>query len=296
MKQFFCGLMAALLCFLCGCGAAGEAGKSAAGSAAASSGAETSASGGTLRVYCFSAGKADAILLYTGTSAVLIDTGESGFGREITAYLAQQGISRLDYLIVTHFDQDHVGGAARVLKSVAVGQVLQSDCPKDSDEYAKYTAALEKLGMTALTVRDTLTFTLDGAAYTVYPPQQTTYAESASNNSSLIVSVQYGEKRFLFAGDAETARLKEFLSEDVGSFDFLKVPYHGHWQELLPDLIASVNPAYAVITSSDEEPEDERTTAALKSAGAEVYLTRSAPVLAVCSGTSLEVSYADAGT
>lgn len=281
--------------FLSGCGTAVQTDNSANGSAENTAVPNTSgtseSTAGVLRVYCFAAGKADAILLYTDESAVLIDTGESGFGKEIAAKLEQLGISCLDYLIVTHFDQDHVGGAAKVLKSFPVKQVLQSDYPKDSDEYNNYVDALERASLTPTTVQETMTFSLDGVSYTVDPPKQETYSDQASNNSSLIISVGYGTRRFLFAGDAADARLQEFLAERNGSYDFLKVPYHGNYLQTLPAFFASVCPAYAVITCSEDEPEDDATMAAL--ADTEVFLTRIAPVLAESDGTSLTVQYTD---
>ncbi len=268
-KRLLCLLTAlCLLLTLCACGAADTH---------------------TLRVWCFSAGKADAILLWTEGSAVLIDTGEDGFGGTITDKLTELGIDRLDVLILTHFDQDHVGGAAEVLESVAVERVLQSDCPRDSGEYAAYLQALSAAGLAAETLRETLNFSLDGAEYTVWPPEKTDYDEDASNNSSLITAVTYGERRFLFTGDAEGARLREFLDQDAGTFDLLKVPYHGHWQKRLTALLESVRPAYAVITSSDAEPEDARTLSALSDIGAAVFLTREGPVLAECDGQTLTV-------
>jgi competence protein ComEC len=292
MRRILCLVLAAALTLLCGCAAGASAGSAdgGGGSAAAESAAAFS---GTLEVHCFAAGKADAILLTTGASAVLIDTGESGFGKEITAYLQARGIEKLDALIVTHFDQDHVGGAAKVLRAVETDRVLQSDCPKDSSEYAKYTDALAAAGLTAQTVRRTLTFALDGVVYTVDPPQQTDYAQDPSNNSSLIVSVRCGAEKLLFAGDAEDARLREFLQEGNGTFDFLKVPYHGRWQTELPALLSAVQPSFAVITCSDAQREDDRTTAALTAAGAQVFLTRRGAVDAVCDGASLQVAYAD---
>ena len=234
-------------------------------------------------------------MLTTDSSAVLIDTGESGFGKEIVSYLETKGVTALDGLILTHFDQDHVGGAAKVLSSVPVRAVYQSDCPKDSAEYKKYEAALEKAGLTAVTVRQSTAFLLDGVSYAIDPPRQTDYSESPSNNSSLIISAKYGARRFLFAGDAQDARLAEFLSEAPGTCDFLKVPYHGRWLSSLSAFFSAVRPAYAVITSSEEEPESTQTLNLLKSVGAETFLTRTAPVLAVCDGTSLTVSYDEAG-
>ena len=252
---------------------------------------EADVTGTELTVYCFSAGKADAFLLYTENSAVLIDTGESGFGKTILAYMEAQGIEKLDYLIITHFDKDHVGGAKKILESLEVGTVLQSNCPKDASAYNKYTAALEAAGLEAVTVREDLTFTLDGVVYTVNPPAQETYASDESNNSSLIVSVKSGQNRLLFAGDAEDARLSEFLATDPGQYDFLKVPYHGHWQSALQTLIKTVSPSYAVITSSDDEPEDEQTLDLLAQLGVETFLTRTGAVTIRSDGTTLTAEY-----
>jgi beta-lactamase superfamily II metal-dependent hydrolase len=290
MKLRIAAAMLAVL-LLCGCGTPASSGGSGADGGSSVNSSGDSIPDHLLRVYGFSAGKADAFLLTTGSGAVLIDTGESGSGKEIVSYLEKMKIPALDYLILTHFDKDHVGGAAKVLKSISVKQVLQSDEPKDSRAYQKYVSALETAGITPHTVRKTDEFTLDDVVYSVDPPQKTSYASDSSNNSSLIVSVRYGERRFLFAGDAQEARLREFLEENPGSFDFLKVPDHGRWQDILPEFFKTVSPAFAVITSSDDEPEDAATRAALTAAGAKVFLTRTHPVLAQCDGTDLRVQY-----
>ena len=242
-----------------------------------------------LDVHFFDAGKADAILLTTANSAVLIDAGEKGFGKTILAYLEEQGVERLDALIVTHFDQDHVGGAAKVLNSIAVDAVLQSNHPKDSEAYEKYVKALTNANIEPLTVRETYTFTLDGVSYTVDPPRQATYDEDASNNSSLIVTVTNGGSRFLFMGDAQTERLAEFLDGGVAACDVLKLAHHGKDEPLLGALLDAAKPAYAVVTSSDEEPESAATVAALEAAGAEVLLTREGAVTLHSDGKRIDV-------
>ncbi len=227
-----------------------------------------------LEVHFFDAGKADAILLTTPDSAVLIDAGEKGFGKTILAYLEQKGVEKLDYLIVTHFDKDHVGGAAKVLGGVAVGTVLQSNCPKDSDEYEKYVAALAEAGLEPATVREPLSFTLGSVRYDVDPPRAERYDEDASNNSSLIVAVQNGENRLLFMGAAMTERLSEYLDGGVARCDVLKLPHHGKDKPLLAALLEATTPTYAVVTSSEKEPESAAVTAALEAAGVETILTR----------------------
>ena len=273
-------LLFAALCAFClaGCSAAPE--EAAAGEAAA------------LSVYGFSAGAADAFLLTAEDCAVLIDCGEKGFGKEIAGYLDAQGVERLDCLIITHFDKDHVGGAAKVLSSVPVGRVLQSNYPKDSKEYDNYLDALEAAGLTAETVRERLRFTLGGVRFEVDPPAGG-YTEDESNNSSLIVTVTNDADRLLFMGDAEDQRLAEFLDGYAGGCDYLKVPHHGRSGELSAALIDAAQPKIAVITSSDDEPEDAEVVALLERAGAEVFLTKEGAVLAERTGQGVTARYAD---
>ena len=231
-----------------------------------------------LEVYFFDAGKADAILLTTDNSAVLIDAGEKGFGQTILDYLEEKGVEKLDYLILTHFDQDHVGGAAKVINNIEVGAVLQSNHPKDSQEYEKYVKALSNAKLEPLTVRETYAFTLDGVEYRVDPPRQSQYTSDDSNNSSLMTAVRNGENRFLFTGDAQTERLEEFLETNKTTFQVLKVPHHGKEEPLLPELLSSVKPDWAVITSSQADPESLLVLQALEEAGVQVLLTRDGPV------------------
>lgn len=299
-KRILAALLTAIL-LLGGCSAgrttssnsSAESGDTSASGKSDSPDASAVSTGSILKVYFFSAGKADAILLYTNNAAVLIDTGKKGFGKKIIRYLKAHGIGTLDALIVTHFDQDHVGGAAKVLKSVAVKKVYQSDCPKDSKEYAAYVQALADTNLTAVTVRKSTVLSFGSLSLTIDPPQESSYAVDPSNNSSLIVSAVYGEKRFLFTGDAEDARLTEFLAEHNGTYNLLKVPYHGRWQDSLPSFFSSVSADYAVITSSNKNRENSKTVSALKDTGTQVFLTRNGAVLATCDGKSLTVAHFD---
>ena len=240
-----------------------------------------------LEVHFFEAGASDAILLTTESSAVLIDAGEDGFGETILEYLGKKGIAQIDYLIITHFDQDHVGGAADVLEGISVGTVLQSNQPKDSDEYENYEAALNNTGIKAVTVRETYTFVLDGVSYSIDPPRQTEYDEDKSNNSSLIISVANGDNRFLFAGDAQTQRLEEFLETNSVTYDVLKMPHHGRDEPLLDALLSSVKPSLAIITSSDDEPESEAVVRSLEDLGIRVLLTREGAITLQSDGSDI---------
>jgi beta-lactamase superfamily II metal-dependent hydrolase len=261
--------------------------------AAAGCAAQENIEADQLSVKFFNAGKADAILLYTDESAVLIDTGLDGFAPYILHALNELDIQTLDTLILTHFDKDHIGSADEILESVEVGRVLVSDWPKDSDEYADLMAALETAGIESEVVfgDDQVSFMLDGAEYTVDGPDASDYDKDDSNNSSLIVTVQYGQTSFLLMGDAQNERIKEFLSQDSSEYDVLKVPYHVNYQKQLKNLIPSADPEYAVITCSASEGGEAKTLDLLEEYDVEVFLTSEGNVSIVSDGKNITASY-----
>lgn len=261
--------------------------------AAAGCAAQENIEADQLSVKFFNAGKADAILLYTDESAVLIDTGLDGFAPYILHTLNELDIQTLDTLILTHFDKDHIGSADEILESVDVGRVLVSDWPKDSDEYTDLMAALETTGIESEVVfgDDQVSFMLDGAEYTVDGPDASDYDKDDSNNSSLIVTVQYGQTSFLLMGDAQNERIEEFLSQDSSEYDVLKVPYHGNYQKQLKNLIPSADPEYAVITCSASEGGEAKTLDLLEEYDIEVFLTSEGNVSIVSDGKNITASY-----
>lgn len=245
-----------------------------------------------LNVWCFQAGKADAFLFWNEAGAILIDTGESGFGKVILEKLSELGIQRLDALILTHFDKDHVGGAKKLLTSIPVDSVLQSNAPKPGAEaYEKYLGALREKAIEPITVRESMELPLGDAVFTVNPPAQEAYREDASNNSSLIVTVQHGANRLLFCGDAEDLRMAEFLGIDPGLCALVKLPHHGQYQATLKELLTATRPVYAIVTSSDEEPEDAETRELLNRGNVKTFFTRTAPIQIESDGIALSVQY-----
>ncbi|MBR3474142.1 MAG: MBL fold metallo-hydrolase [Oscillospiraceae bacterium] len=246
-----------------------------------------------LQVFFFSCGKADAMLLTTEHGAVLLDAGNKGFGKEILAYCRDKGIYSLDYLILSHFDKDHIGGAPRVLQGLPVRQLLQPDGPGEGSAWENYAAALQELGVEPVTVREDLSFTLDGVRFTVNPPKASNYADSAANNVSLIVSVECGDCRLLFTGDAENLRLEEWTAAHRERCDFIKMPHHGAWHRALEPLLTQAQPSYALITCSDAEPEEAKTLRKLEKLDVQVFLTRLGPVLLDCDGRSISLHYVD---
>lgn len=243
-------------------------------------------SGLTLTLY--SVGKADAILIETPDGALMIDTGTDNWGIPLALNLSEKGIDKLDALIITHFDKDHVGGADAILNNIAVGQVVEPDYAKDSKQHEQYLDAMARVNLTPLTLRESTELAIAGLTLRVLAAKENYEDE---NDHSLVVSIQYGDVRFLFTGDIENPRLRELLdSGEKLEHDFLKVPHHGRSEKLSGAFFQAINPKLAVITSSEDEPEDKSIVDSLRATGAEVYLTRAGEVTITCDGKSLTVT------
>ena len=264
---------------------------SACSSAGASGMASSETGTSQLTVTFLEVGKADAFVLVTNHACVMIDTGTAKTAQDVVDSLARLGVSAIDALIVTHFDQDHVGGAATVLKDLSVKAVYTTYQSKDSDAIDDYLAALDDVGLTATEVDATTTLTIDGVTYVIHPPDSSSYDKDESNNSSLVTRVTLGDTNLLFAADVESERIEELVADGAElSCDLLKVPHHGIYEGATEELVSAASPAYAVITSSKDQKEDDETVSALEEAGAQVYLTRKGVVTAVTDGSTLSIS------
>lgn len=241
-----------------------------------------------MTVLFFNAGSADACLITTTNSTVLIDTGKNKFGKEIVSYLEQNGIDQIDVLVITHYDKDHVGGADKVLESVNVRQVIEPDYVSDSKQFAQYREATDAAGTEVITLSQNASFELDGVSYQIDVANSDYYGEDEENDFSLVISARYGETSFLFAGDAENPRLSELISEGVGRHNVLKVPHHGKSEKLSAAFFAAVKPEYSIITSDEKEPE-ETIVVDLLSRHGQVYLTRLGNVKCTSNGKTITV-------
>lgn len=242
---------------------------------------------GTMRVTFFQAGAADAILIQTPQSAVLIDAGLRGDGDALVASLREKGVERLDALVITHYDKDHVGGAPAVLEALPVAEIYQPDYVKDAKPYERWQKALQKTDAAVRTLSEDAVFTLDGARYAVSTARKRAYERDESNNFSLVVRLEWGENSFLLAGDCEEERLAELLDEGVAGCDVLKVPHHGRLDARSEEFFAAASPRWAVITSDEEEPEDAEVLALLEALGARTLLTREGEIIFETDGKTL---------
>lgn len=242
-----------------------------------------------MKIDILNIGKADCTIIRSKDKTVIIDTGEKNDKDDLLDYLDENDIDTIDYLILTHFDKDHIGGAAKLIKNKEIKKVIEPDYSKESKEYTNLIGALDEKDITPKVLTKNMSFELDDANFTIYPPLKSDYGEDASNEFSLVVSITHGNNKFLFAGDAQNDRLNELSSQidDLNS-TFLKVPHHGRLDENSNKFFKKVKPKYAVITCSDKNPPDDEVVKNLENIGAKVYLTSEGQV--TCSSDGIELN------
>ena len=236
-------------------------------------------------IYFFDAGKADAIILSKNNKYIMIDTGEESLGNRILSYFNKNNIKKLDYLIITHFDKDHVGSASKIIDNIEIDNVLESNYPKDSIYYDNYKTSLNEKNIEPIVINNNYEINLEDIKIIVNGPDKI-YDKNESNNSSLIVSVTYKDNKFLFMGDAENARIKDFLEINDENYDLIKIPHHGEYMKRLDDLFSSKKPKYAIITSSFD---DAKTIDLLNKYHIKYYSTKNGSINVLASGNKIKV-------
>lgn len=241
------------------------------------------------KIYFFDAGKADCILISKNDKYILIDTGEESLSDEILEYFKKNNIKRIEYLIITHFDKDHVGSASIIIDNIEIGEVLQTNSIKESEYYTNYLTSLSNKSLTPTTISGNYQLSFEDLNIVVNGPE-TLYKNSESNNSSLIVSITNGNNKFLFMGDSENARIKDFISSNNESYNFIKIPYHGNYLKQLDELLESTNSKYGVMTCSNNEGCEEKTIEVLENYSIKYYMTKNGSISIISNGDKIIIN------
>lgn len=244
---------------------------------------------GDLKVSILQSGQADAIILTTENHSAVIDCGEEDDGDDVVKYLKDNNIDSIDYLFITHFDKDHVGGFPEVVENFAVDNIIVPDYEGANKEYKEYLNSVSENNLEVTALSDDMSFILSDCLFEVNPPQKKSYTEG-DNDFSLVISLTHGSNKFLFAGDAESERTKEILQNFKGEYDFLKVPHHGRYNSATKQLLTSVRPKYAVITDSEKNPAEDEVLKRLNDIGCITYQTKDGSVYISSDGEKIEIN------
>ena len=191
-------------------------------------------------------GQGDSLLLKIKDKSILIDTGGKYnydlSNNIILPYLKSEGIKKIDYLILTHGDFDHMGEAINLVNNIKIEKViincgefnnLEKELIKVLDKkHIKYYSCIKELN-----IDNNKLYFLKTREY-----------DNENDNSNVIYTELNGYK-FMFMGDASILTEKEILKKyNLNSIDILKVGHHGSKTSSGKEFIDKINPKYSVIS------------------------------------------------
>jgi len=206
-----------------------------------------------MQVHFIDVGQGDSSLVICGEHAMLIDTGDDSKGTTVQNYIQKRGIKELDYLILTHPDKDHIGGAPVVITKFDIDQVFMSNYEKDTKIYQKVIQALDYKNLKYTTPKVGTKYPLGSAEFTIIAPNgDYSKSDDESNNSSVGILLENGDNRFLFTGDAEEEAERDIVKNGIDiTADVYQVGHHGSKTSSSIKLLNAAGPTYAVISCEE---------------------------------------------
>lgn len=205
-----------------------------------------------LKVIFFDVGQGDAILISQGQNQVLIDGGKDGkiILEKLGMYIPFWDRT-IEAVIVTHPDQDHIGGLIGVARNYKIGAVLETKARSDSQTYESWEDLINGKNIQRIEALKNVAVKFSGGAQVqiLYPFLPVNDARSDSNDWSVVAKLNFGENKFLFTGDLPVEKEAKLIGDknDI-SADILKVAHHGSKYSTSEEFVNAVNPEEAVIS------------------------------------------------
>ena len=190
----------------------------------------------------FYVGQADCSLIKFRDQTMLIDAGNNEDGKNIANYLKEIGVTKINYLIGTHADEDHIGGLDDIVRELDIEKIYM---PKVGSEVVNYKNVVKEAAKKNLIVETPKVgdkFNIADASCEVLAMMDKT--EVSDNNSSIVIQMNYGITKYLFMGDAEKEVENSRKWEKV---DVLKVGHHGSATSTSQTFLDQVKPHYSVV-------------------------------------------------
>lgn len=204
---------------------------------------------GELEIHYLDVGQGDCTLLICDGQTMLIDTGLDEQGTKIQNYLQKRGINRLDYLVLTHPDIDHIGSADVIMTKFDIGTIFMTEYDKETKTYKKLMKLIEDRQIHYLSPAVANVYSLGEATFQILSPIRD-YEES--NNASIVLLLTHGDNSFLFTGDAEKEAEADMLESGLNlAADVYHAGHHGSKTASSEAFLDAVMPKYAIISCGE---------------------------------------------
>ncbi|KGA83386.1 competence protein [Lysinibacillus fusiformis] len=206
--------------------------------------------GHEMRVHFIDVGQGDSILIESPNGkTMLIDGGVKGAGQQVVSYLKELGVNKLDQVVATHPDADHIGGLIPVLQTIPIEQFYDSGKVHTSQTFEEMLMAIDQKNIPYYVPKtgDFIEFDKDVTVKVLNANEHAT----DNNDASIVLKVVYGNVSFLLTGDAGIALEKEMMQNDVTA-TILKAGHHGSNTSSSEEFIRAVKPEVTILSYGED--------------------------------------------
>lgn len=242
-----------------------------------------------IEISAIDVGQGDSFLIETSKNKkILIDGGGSETGsfdvgeNTVIPYLLDKGIKKVDVVIISHTDKDHIGGLLTVIEKLKVERVIIGKQFETSENFEKLLEIVKKKNVELNIVEAGNRINIEENLYfdILWPNSEFVVNENSLNNNSIVCKLYYGDFSMLFTGDIEEIAEKQIVSiyqkSNVLNSTVLKVAHHGSKSSSIDEFVKLVKPQIAIIGVGKDNkynhPNDE-VIDRFENFGAEIYRT-----------------------
>lgn len=250
---------------------------------------------GELKMLFVDSGQSDCTIIRTKSNTIVIDAGNIDDKELIVSKLKKENVETIDAFIISHPHADHIGAAKEVIDNFDIKSIYMPDIPEKiiptSKTFENLIDAVADKGLSFTEAKDGLKLEFGDMKLDFLAPSK---EYDDLNNVSAVVKITYGNKSFLFCGDAE----KESEDDITAKYprinaDLIKVGHHGSRSSSSANFLKSVDPEIAIVLVGAENEYGHPAAdiiSRFESRGAKIYRSdKHGDITILCDGNNIEI-------
>lgn len=205
-----------------------------------------------MKLHFLDVGQGDSCLVILPNKEVmLIDAGTSDKESTVVNYIKDLNISKIDYLVMTHPDADHIGGMSSVIDNFEIGNIYMTNKTSTTKTFEDLLGKIDdnNMNITIPKANEIISEDNDFEVKLVSPIKE--YDDN--NDMSLVLQITHNENSFLLMGDASSEVEEDILNSNPNiSADLIKIGHHGSSYSSSANFIEQVSPKFAIISSGND--------------------------------------------
>lgn len=200
-----------------------------------------------LEINYINVGQGNAVFVRNKDKSLIIDGGNRSSSSYYYNFIKNKNLKKIDYMIASHYDEDHISGLISILKNFEVTNVLAPAYKRETKIYNSFKRSLSNSNAKVINPKQGDKFYLGDAKVEIFWPKA--YKNGVDNDNSIVVKISYGNMSFMFPADASKNVEDQLIYSGYNlKSDVLMLGHHGSKYSSSKEFLEEVNPKLAIIS------------------------------------------------